>query len=114
VDRTGVDLESLRCRERREYPLKANWKVVVENFLECYHCQVAHPSFADAIDLNRYEIDEYRYVSTQHGPPKHEESAPELRVKEGRCNYLWPTFMLNMYPRARQRVDGPNRPDRRE
>ncbi len=98
VERTGVDLESLRSRERREYPLKANWKVVVENFLECYHCQVAHPSFADAIDLNSYEIDEYRYVSTQHGPPKHEESAAELRVKEGRYNYLWPTFMLNIYP----------------
>jgi len=87
-----------RCRDRREYRLRANWKVVVENFLECYHCQVAHPSFADAIDLNSYEIDEYRYVSTQHGPPKHEESAAKLRVKEGRYNYLWPTFMLNIYP----------------
>jgi phenylpropionate dioxygenase-like ring-hydroxylating dioxygenase large terminal subunit len=98
VERTGVDLDVLRCRERREYRLEANWKVVVENFLECYHCQVAHPSFADAIDLNSYEIDEYRYVSTQHGPPKHDESAADLQVKEGRYSYLWPTFMLNIYP----------------
>jgi phenylpropionate dioxygenase-like ring-hydroxylating dioxygenase large terminal subunit len=98
VARTGVDLGALRCHERREYRLKANWKVVVENFLECYHCQVAHPSFADAIDLNSYEIDEYRYVSTQHGPPKHDETVADLQVKEGRYNYVWPTFMLNIYP----------------
>jgi phenylpropionate dioxygenase-like ring-hydroxylating dioxygenase large terminal subunit len=98
VESTGVDLDTLRCRERREYPLEANWKVVVENFLECYHCQVAHPSFADAIELNSYEIDEYRWFSTQHGPPKHDEDIGDLQVKEGRYNYLWPTFMLNIYP----------------
>lgn len=27
------------------YPTQANWKLVVENFLECYHCTPAHPEF---------------------------------------------------------------------
>ena len=27
------------------YPTTANWKLVVENFVECYHCQPAHPEF---------------------------------------------------------------------
>lgn len=27
------------------YPTAANWKLVVENFLECYHCVPAHPEF---------------------------------------------------------------------
>ena len=27
------------------YPTAANWKLVVENFLECYHCAPAHPEF---------------------------------------------------------------------
>lgn len=27
------------------YPTKANWKLVVENFFECYHCVPAHPEF---------------------------------------------------------------------
>jgi choline monooxygenase len=98
VANTGVNLDALRCRERREYHLKANWKVVVENFLECYHCQVAHPSFADAIELNQYQIDEYRYFSSQHGPPKHDEAVSDMQVQEGRYNYLWPTFMINIYP----------------
>ena len=27
------------------YPTDANWKLVVENFVECYHCTPAHPEF---------------------------------------------------------------------
>jgi phenylpropionate dioxygenase-like ring-hydroxylating dioxygenase large terminal subunit len=27
------------------YPTEANWKLVVENFLECYHCKPAHATF---------------------------------------------------------------------
>ena len=27
------------------YPTTANWKLVVENFVECYHCAPAHPEF---------------------------------------------------------------------
>jgi phenylpropionate dioxygenase-like ring-hydroxylating dioxygenase large terminal subunit len=27
------------------YPTAANWKLVVENFLECYHCAPSHPEF---------------------------------------------------------------------
>jgi Rieske 2Fe-2S family protein len=29
----------------RSYPTQANWKLVVENFVECYHCAPAHPDF---------------------------------------------------------------------
>jgi phenylpropionate dioxygenase-like ring-hydroxylating dioxygenase large terminal subunit len=29
----------------RSYPTAANWKLVVENFVECYHCTPAHPEF---------------------------------------------------------------------
>lgn len=30
---------------RRKYPTKANFKLVLENFQECYHCGPAHPEF---------------------------------------------------------------------
>ena len=29
----------------RSYPTEANWKLVVENFVECYHCVPSHPEF---------------------------------------------------------------------
>lgn len=32
------------CRET--YPLRANWKLAVENYLECYHCTPSHPEYS--------------------------------------------------------------------
>jgi phenylpropionate dioxygenase-like ring-hydroxylating dioxygenase large terminal subunit len=29
----------------KSYPTRANWKLIVENFVECYHCGPAHPEF---------------------------------------------------------------------
>lgn len=37
-------LADLRLGARKEYEVKANWKVLVENFSECYHCAPVHPS----------------------------------------------------------------------
>ena len=34
-----------KVAQKASYPTAANWKLVVENFLECYHCQPAHPEF---------------------------------------------------------------------
>jgi choline monooxygenase len=100
----GADIDALKFRERREYAIKTNWKIVVENFLECYHCLVAHPGFADLIDLDRYQVTTHEYFSVQRGPLK--TSAKEKRkdlfeaseCQEGIYTYLWPNFMLNIYP----------------
>jgi len=35
--------ERLRLAARHEYAVAANWKVVVENYQECYHCPHIHP-----------------------------------------------------------------------
>ena len=61
--------EPHRCGSVDAYDIKANWKVVVDNYLECYHCPVAHPGFCDLIDLDQYVIQEYDLFSTQTGPP---------------------------------------------
>ena len=34
-----------KIAHRQSYPTAANWKLVVENFVECYHCAPAHPEF---------------------------------------------------------------------
>ena len=102
----GADTGALKFRERREYTIQANWKVVVENFLECYHCAVSHPGFADLIDLDKYQVVPYDHCSVQRGPRK---AAPRAELnqaftggpgREGIYTYLWPNFMLNIYPGA--------------
>jgi len=36
-------MERLRRAFRREYEVRANWKLVIQNYSECLHCPVAHP-----------------------------------------------------------------------
>lgn len=31
--------------KRQIFPVAANWKLVVENYLECYHCKPSHPEY---------------------------------------------------------------------
>jgi phenylpropionate dioxygenase-like ring-hydroxylating dioxygenase large terminal subunit len=108
---TGIDLCSLSHRVRRTYDIAANWKVVVDNYLECYHCPVAHPSFCDLIDVKDYVVREYDYFSTQTGALSESAKKGTGRsslydvssdagpvVTEGFYAYLWPNFTLNIYP----------------
>jgi carnitine monooxygenase subunit len=105
VSATGLRLDAIRRKVRRTYDIAANWKVVVDNYLECYHCPVAHPGFSDLIDLKSYAVAEYEYFSTQAGPPT--KSAREGKaglydisgdVDAGFYAFLWPNFTLNIYP----------------
>lgn len=34
---------------QKKYTLRANWKLVAENFRECYHCGGAHPEYCNAV-----------------------------------------------------------------
>ena len=37
------DLAALRRAKLIEYDVRANWKAIVENYSECYHCPGVHP-----------------------------------------------------------------------
>ena len=39
----SLALENTVVGARKTYPVKANWKLWVENFLECWHCAPNHP-----------------------------------------------------------------------
>jgi phenylpropionate dioxygenase-like ring-hydroxylating dioxygenase large terminal subunit len=48
-----------KVAHRELYSIRANWKLAVENYMECYHCTPAHPEFskrhvyAQPAELNR-------------------------------------------------------------
>ncbi|KAE8358181.1 hypothetical protein BDV27DRAFT_169673 [Aspergillus caelatus] len=40
-----------------EMDLDANWKGVIENYNECYHCATSHPLISGVSDLPRYRVE---------------------------------------------------------
>ena len=42
-------LTDLVCAARIVYPVAANWKAIVENYNECYHCGPIHPELCELV-----------------------------------------------------------------
>ena len=42
-------LEALAVGRRIVYDVAANWKLIVENFMECYHCPTIHPELVSVL-----------------------------------------------------------------
>ena len=83
--------------------IAANWKVVVDNFLECYHCHHAHPAFCDLFEMSAYETELGRWWSMQRGPNVRGENsayrvANKEQVQNGMFCFLWPTTIIEMFP----------------
>jgi phenylpropionate dioxygenase-like ring-hydroxylating dioxygenase large terminal subunit len=99
----GVDVNALRFLSRAESEYEANWKICAENFLECYHCAVAHPGFSAAMDVSpdAYLLETGTLRMTQHGAPR-----PEPRggydltgeVERGQFHLLFPGTVVNVMP----------------
>ncbi|MEU4969372.1 aromatic ring-hydroxylating oxygenase subunit alpha [Streptomyces smyrnaeus] len=47
IDHYGI--EQLRVGRRITYDVKANWKLIIENFMECYHCATIHPELTEVL-----------------------------------------------------------------
>jgi glycine betaine catabolism A len=45
----GYGLADLRLGGRIVYDVAANWKVIVENYNECYHCGPVHPELCEVV-----------------------------------------------------------------
>jgi glycine betaine catabolism A len=42
-------IEELAVGRRVVYDVAANWKLIVENFMECYHCATIHPELTEVL-----------------------------------------------------------------
>jgi glycine betaine catabolism A len=45
----GWDIENLEVGRRITYDVRANWKLIIENFMECYHCATIHPELTEVL-----------------------------------------------------------------
>jgi phenylpropionate dioxygenase-like ring-hydroxylating dioxygenase large terminal subunit len=89
-----VDVGALVPRESETYSVKANWKVWIENFNECYHCAIAHPEFTKLVHTNRrYEVERLGTYTVGH--------KVRLRAEPDKMYYFayaWPTLALGVSP----------------
>ncbi len=45
----GWQVDELAVGKRITYDVKANWKLIIENFMECYHCATIHPELTEML-----------------------------------------------------------------
>jgi choline monooxygenase len=89
-----VQIDDLVFHSRDESELAANWKIGCENYLECYHCPVAHKGFSAAYDV---DPDEYRleptgeYVLSQFA---HTRTGVEAQAQ---FHFVWPNLRINVF-----------------
>jgi choline monooxygenase len=96
--------ESMRYVMRKEYALKCNWKVYVDNYLEGYHIPVVHPTLHKEIDYDSYRVEPQRYSSTQHAPLRSMAGSSDRKydptkgpVAEAVYGWVFPNIMVNVY-----------------
>ncbi len=73
--------------ERLHYGIKANWKVVVDNFSEAYHIPIAHPQLSKVLEREMVEfVEERRWTFNRF---KSKEGFPGLELTPGSPYYAW-------------------------
>ncbi|MEM7258404.1 MAG: SRPBCC family protein, partial [Pseudomonadota bacterium] len=90
-----------------ETRINAGWKVVVDNYVECYHCDYAHPAFADLINMSTYRHDTFGLWARQLGSDiSPENSAYNIDDDDAFMQslfwYLWPNTTFNILPGTRE------------
>ena len=100
TDCAPFGLERMRHGTSRTYPVNANWKVYVDNFLEGYHIPLVHPGLNREIDYRSYGTLLRRRHVVQSAAVR-EQGASHFRAQAGEppASYLWlyPNMMLNLY-----------------
>ncbi|WP_432503897.1 aromatic ring-hydroxylating oxygenase subunit alpha [Serratia sarumanii] len=94
-------VDDLKLAARFVTRTPANWKNIVDNYLECYHCGPAHPGFADSVQVDRYWHTLHGNWTLQFGYARPSEQS--FKFEEGKEAsfhgiWLWPCTMFNMPP----------------
>ncbi len=113
--------EALHRGYTKTYEVKGNWKNVIENYSECYHCPPAHPTLAqNALDMTDYRIEVrqnyHHHNSGNRGEMQGYDFNPgsSPRADEFAGWYVYPGVSFEFYPGGKLTVfhnvpDGPER-----
>jgi choline monooxygenase len=102
IEQWAPDVANLTHAKRLSYEVDTNWKNVIDNFLECYHCHIAHREFVDLVDMDTYEVHTHGIWSSHFADAgKSENSAYDVSgasVTQHAVWWLWPNTCLMRYP----------------
>jgi phenylpropionate dioxygenase-like ring-hydroxylating dioxygenase large terminal subunit len=102
ITRCAPEVARLTHAKRLTYEVRTNWKNVIDNFLECYHCHIAHPEFVDLVDMDTYEVRTHGIWSSHFAEAgTHANAAYDVshaKVTQHAVWWLWPNTCLLRYP----------------
>ncbi|WP_211589785.1 SRPBCC family protein [Microbispora sp. H11081] len=102
IARWAPDVAELTFAKRLTYDIASDWKNVIDNFLECYHCHIAHKEFVDLVDMDTYEVKTHGIWSSHFAEAGKQENAAYdvagASVTEHAVWWLWPNTCLLRYP----------------
>ena len=105
IREVAPDIDRLVYTDHHEKHLKANWKIAVENYNECYHCPGVHATFSQGVvDPKSYRITAgtncllHSAVSQPRGKQAYEIDESDENGTKYRSFYLWPSFSVQIYP----------------
>jgi len=90
----------------REYMVRANWALYVDNYLEGFHIPFIHAALNDALDYGNYTTEQFAWGNLQLAVSKGGEDVFDLQKSSPdygqaiSAYYYWlfPNTMLNFYP----------------
>ena len=96
------DIADLTLARRLSYDIASNWKNVIENYLECYHCHIAHKDFVSLVDMSTYRIATHGIYSCQTAEAGRSANTAydvaDATVRIHEAWWLWPNTCLMRYP----------------
>lgn len=98
------DVDTLAFAQRDTYHVKCNWKVMIDNFLECYHCHTAHKDFVDLVDMDSYRSNVHGIYSSHISNAANSTDNSAYKFEKGDVDFgfagwfLWPNLTLWAYP----------------
>ena len=97
-------IEDLVFAQRDTFHVKANWKVLIDNFLECYHCDPAHRDFVDLVDMETYRSKCHGIFSSHVSDNVRTTDSAAFTFEKGDVDFgycgwfLWPNLTIWAYP----------------
>lgn len=102
IQRWAPDIKDLTFGRRLTYDIRSNWKNVVDNFLECYHCPTAHKDFCTLVDMDTYKVTTHGIYSSHMAEAGNSANSAydvsNAKVRTHAVWWLWPTTCLMRYP----------------